>query len=63
MAERVIGLVKEQALNGRVFRDAAEVRAAVGAFIPCYNAEWLLARHGYRSPHEVRRALATQVAA
>ena len=63
VAERMIGILKEQVLAGRVFQDAAEVRAAVAVFIPCYNADWLLARHGYRSPHEVRRALATQVAA
>jgi hypothetical protein len=39
---------------GRVFRDAAELRAAVGEFIDRYNAGWLLEKNGYRSPVEMR---------
>lgn len=62
VAERLIGLVREQVLAGRVFQDADAVRAAVAAFVPRFNAEWLLARHGYRSPHEVRRSLRQEAA-
>jgi hypothetical protein len=39
-----------------------EVREVIGRLIECYNHEWLLERHGYRIPAEVRRAL-TQTAA
>ena len=33
------------------------------AFRDRYNREWLIARHGHRSPAAVRDAFATQVAA
>jgi transposase InsO family protein len=41
-------------IRGRVFRDAAELRTAVGEFIDRYNTEWLLEKNGYRSPVEMR---------
>ena len=46
--------LKEQAIFGRIFRTAAEVRAVVSDFVARYNTRWRLARLGYRSPIEYR---------
>ncbi len=56
VAERFIRTLKEQAIYGRTFRTAAEVRAAVAAFIARYNAEWLVEKNGFRSPFQARAA-------
>jgi len=56
VAERFNRTIKAQVIRGRVFRDAAELRAAVGGFMDRYNASCLLEKNGYRSPIE-RRAL------
>jgi transposase InsO family protein len=56
VAERFIRTLKEQVIYGRTFRTAAEVRAAVAAFIARYNAEWRLEKNGYRGPAETRAA-------
>ena len=48
--ERFFRTLKEQAIWGRAFRNAAEVRAAVTGFVARDNAEWRLERLGYRSP-------------
>lgn len=34
----------------------------IGEFIERYNHEWLIQRHGYRTPPEVRRALTRKTA-
>lgn len=54
VAERFFRTLKEQAIWGRVFRTAAEVRAAVTEFVARYNASWRLARLKYQSPLEYR---------
>jgi transposase InsO family protein len=54
VSERFFRTLKEQAIFGRVFRTAAEVRAAVTAFVERYNAFWCLERLGYRSPRDYR---------
>ncbi len=56
VAERFIRTLKEQAIYGRIFRTAAEVRAAVAAFITRYNAEWRVEKNGFRSPLQTRAA-------
>jgi transposase InsO family protein len=62
VAERFIRTMKEQAVYGRVFRNAEEVRAAVAAFVETYNNEWRLEKLGFMTPREAReqfdRALA-----
>lgn len=50
VAERFFRTLKEQAIFGRVFRTAAEVRTAVATFVERYNAAWPLERLGYQSP-------------
>ena len=54
IAERWFRTLKEQTSFGRVFRTAAEVRAAVAAFVERDNAFWRLERLGYRSPLDYR---------
>ena len=54
VAERFNRTLKEQAIYGRRFRNAQEVRAAVAGFIERYNAEWRVEKNGYRSPNEAR---------
>jgi transposase InsO family protein len=61
--ERFFRTLKEQLLWVQHFRDAEELRHALLAFKETYNHEWLIARLGYRSPAEVRRAFALQAAA
>jgi putative transposase len=56
VAERFIRTLKEQAIYGRFFRTAAEVRGAVAAFVTAYNQHWLLEKTGFRSPAQTRAA-------
>lgn len=62
-AERFLRTLKEQLLWGEHFATVEDLRQALLAFRERYNREWLLARHGYRSPAVVREAFATEVAA
>ena len=50
VVERFFRTLKEQVIWGRIFRTAAEVRAAVADFVARYNAAWRLERLGYLSP-------------
>lgn len=52
--ERFNRTLKAEVIRGRVFRDVAALRAAVGEFVARYNASWLLEKNGYRSPSEMR---------
>jgi putative transposase len=54
VAERFHRTLKEQVIDGRVFRNADEVRDAVRQFIEIYNEQWLVAKLGYKSPLEAR---------
>jgi putative transposase len=56
VVERFIRTLKEQAIYGRTFRTAADVRAAVAAFVAHYNASWLIEKNGFRSPVQAREA-------
>jgi len=47
--------LKEQCLYLHQFRDLAEARAIIGAFIARYNADWIVERLGYRTPAQARR--------
>ena len=46
--------LKEQAVYGRVFRNLADVRAAVAEFVERYNQCWRLEKLAYRTPSEAR---------
>ena len=54
VAERWNRTLKEQAVYGRVFRNLADVRAAVGEFVERYNQCWRLEKLAYRTPLEAR---------
>ena len=54
--ERLFRTLKEQAIHGRVFQTINEVRDAIRDFASRYNAEWLVAKNGFRSPHDTRAA-------
>lgn len=56
-AEKAIQTLKEQALWTERFETFEELRAAVRDFGRLYNREWLLERHGYRTPIEAREML------
>jgi transposase InsO family protein len=62
LIERWIRTLKEECLYLHDFATLDEARQVIGEFIERYNREWLLERHGYRTPAEVRRALTRQVA-
>ena len=52
-AERFIRTLKEQCIWASTYADVAELRAAVADFVKRYNGEWLIERHGHRTPREV----------
>ena len=54
VAERFFRTLKEQLLWVRTFDTVEELLAALRAFKDHYNANWLLQRHGGRTPDQVR---------
>ncbi len=56
-AERAIQTLKEQVLWIERFETFEELRSAVRAFGHLYNREWLLERHGHRTPTEARELM------
>jgi putative transposase len=54
VAERFIRTLKENLLWVRPFDTIEELRTALVAFARHYNETWLVARHGYRTPAQVR---------
>jgi putative transposase len=65
-AERFIRTLKENLLWVRTFDTVEELRVALLEFKDTYNATWLIGRHGYKTPSQVRQdqlaALAKQAA-
>ena len=62
-AERFIRTLKEQLLWVEPFATVEDLRLALLAFRDRYNREWLIERHGHRTPAAVRAAFADEVAA
>jgi putative transposase len=54
VAERFIRTLKENLLWVQTFDTIEELRAALVEFATRYNETWLVARHGYRTPAQVR---------
>ena len=54
-AERFIGLLKENLLWVRTFSTIEELRQVLTEFKQQYNTQWILQRHGYKTPAQVRR--------
>ena len=55
LIERFMRTLKEECLYVHHFRTLEEARLVIGRFIRQYNTEWLLQRHGYKTPAEVRQ--------
>jgi len=53
-AERFIRVLKENLLWVRHFDTVEDLRRALHAFKDQYNRSWILQRHGYRTPAQVR---------
>ncbi len=53
-AERFIRVLKENLLWVRRFDTVEELRLALLTFQQSYNESWIIERHGYRTPAQVR---------
>ena len=53
-AERFIRVLKENLLWVQHFATIEELRLALIAFKQTYNQSWIIERHGYRTPAQVR---------
>lgn len=62
-AERFIRTLKEQCIWSRAWRDVDELAEAVRAFVELYNTQWLIDRHGHRTPREAYLAASAGIAA
>src|ERR687893_355668 len=60
-AERFIRTLKENLLWVRRFDTVEELRLALQRFRETYNRTWIIERHGYRTPAQVRAAQLEQV--
>jgi Integrase core domain len=58
-AERFIRTLKENLLWVRWFETIKDLRQALLDFQRTYNEEWIIQRHGYRTPAQVRREQTT----
>lgn len=56
-AERFVRALKEQLLWLRRIETVEELNAALQEFKDRFNQEWILQRHGYMTPNQVRAAL------
>jgi putative transposase len=54
-AERFIRTLKEHLLWLKLFDTVEELRLALHEFQQQYNATWLIGRHGYKAPAQVRQ--------
>jgi transposase InsO family protein len=54
VAERVIRTLKENFLWVHTFDTIEALRRGLQAFVAHDNAAWLVARHGYRTPNQIR---------
>ena len=63
VVERFFRTLKEQAIYGRIFKDAEEVRLAVADFVNTYNHFWRLEKLGFMSPVKYKQLCLTKEAA
>lgn len=56
-AERFVRTLKENLLWLQSFETVEQLREALTAFRRTYNENWILARHGYKTPNQVRAEL------
>ena len=60
--ERFFKTLKEECLWLEDFQSVVHARQVVGDWLELYNSHWLLERHGYRTPREVREEHQAQFA-
>lgn len=60
--ERFMRTLKEQCLWIRRFETIEEATAAIRDFIERYNEQWMIERHGHRSPRQVRAVMLAEAA-
>ncbi len=53
-AERFVRILKENLLWVRDFSTVEELRQALSNFKHIYNENWIIQRHGYKTPAQVR---------
>ena len=53
-SERFVRVLKENLLWVRRFDTVEELRLALHAFQRTYNQSWIIERHGYKTPAQVR---------
>lgn len=63
VSERFVKTLKEQLLWVRYFATVEELRLALLEFKDKYNGEWLVEKHGHRTPAQVRADFEAKVAA
>jgi len=56
VAERWMRTLKEECLYLHDFESLEEARTVIGDFVRRYNEEWILERHAYQTPAQVRQA-------
>ncbi len=54
--ERFFKTLKYECLWIENIRDVEHAREVVGDWMETYNTQWLIERHGHRTPREVRQA-------
>ena len=54
-SERFIRTLKENLLWVKIFDTIEKLQAALRKFKENYNEEWLIPRHGHRTPNQFRR--------
>ena len=62
-AERWIRTLKEQCLWAELHDTIDQLRLAVSGFVHSYNTQWLIGRHGHRTPKEAYQAAQMTAAA
>lgn len=60
--ERWMRTLKEECVYLHDFQTLEEARQVIGEFIERYNHEWLIERHGHRTPADVRQTLMRKAA-
>ena len=54
VAERFVRILKENLLWVKTFNTVEELRQALLEFQRTYNHHWIIERHGYKTPAQVR---------
>lgn len=58
LVERFSRTLKEQVIYRVTYATLEDLRQALRTFVETYNPEWMVARHGHRSPLQIRNDFA-----